>query len=526
MHANGMQAVGGRRATSGALRILVGLGIRPRLSRGSETASLWGGASARRLLSTLVVSVGLLGFGVPAASASSLPQAAFTSATAYTTAYSSTIAFDASTSSDTGSTISSYAWTFGDGQSGTGISPTHTYIADGLYDVTLTVTDALGFTSGITHFVTITITTQTAISSSVNPVLAGNPVTYTATVGPPPDGGTVAFTDNTNPIGGCGSQPVDTSTGLATCTVAGYATGGSHLIEATYSGDATYPGSTSVLTEQVNAAPTLSPTSLTFASQPVGTLSGPQQITLTNSAQPTPLQVSGVATTGANTDDFLVTEDTCTGTTLQAGSSCIIHVRYAPSAVGQSTATLQVLINVLLIPAVAATLTGTGTAPATGPPGPAGPQGPGGPAGSPGPTGAIGPAGPIGGVGPAGPSGPSGAIGPAGPIGRVGPAGPQGPAGPPGKVICRNNPIAVTACTLLFPAGTWTVSTTAMAADFTISRGHHIYAKGRVHIRRGAQAKLRLRPGTRLQPGRYVLTIITYTKHHKRTKLTEIIRVT
>ncbi|MCF6430603.1 PQQ-dependent sugar dehydrogenase [Leisingera sp. MMG026] len=38
----------------------------------------------------------------------------------------------------------SYAWDFGDGNSGTGAAPSHTYNADGLYDVTLTVTDELG----------------------------------------------------------------------------------------------------------------------------------------------------------------------------------------------------------------------------------------------------------------------------------------------------------------------------------------------------------------------------------------------
>lgn len=51
--------------------------------------------------------------------------------------------FDASGSSDdTG--ITSYAWTFGHGDPGSGVSSQHTYDADGIYDVTVTVTDALG----------------------------------------------------------------------------------------------------------------------------------------------------------------------------------------------------------------------------------------------------------------------------------------------------------------------------------------------------------------------------------------------
>jgi hypothetical protein len=40
-----------------------------------------------------------------------------------------------------------YAWDFGDGRRGSGATPTHTYAGDGMYAVTLTVTDSLGATS-------------------------------------------------------------------------------------------------------------------------------------------------------------------------------------------------------------------------------------------------------------------------------------------------------------------------------------------------------------------------------------------
>src|SRR5581483_1112016 len=47
-------------------------------------------------------------------------------------------------STDTGGTISSYAWNFGDNSSSTSASPSHTYAAAGTYTVTLTVTDSAG----------------------------------------------------------------------------------------------------------------------------------------------------------------------------------------------------------------------------------------------------------------------------------------------------------------------------------------------------------------------------------------------
>ncbi|MEQ1785490.1 MAG: PKD domain-containing protein [Acidimicrobiales bacterium] len=67
------------------------------------------------------------------------PIAGFTSSTNGLTA-----SFDASTSSDPGGSIVSYAWNFGDGTFGSGISPSHLYAAGGTYDVTLTVTDNAG----------------------------------------------------------------------------------------------------------------------------------------------------------------------------------------------------------------------------------------------------------------------------------------------------------------------------------------------------------------------------------------------
>ncbi|HEY7891734.1 MAG TPA: PKD domain-containing protein, partial [Solirubrobacteraceae bacterium] len=51
--------------------------------------------------------------------------------------------------------IASYSWDFGDGQSGSGSTPSHTYAAAGTYTVSMTATDTLGFTAHATHQVTV-----------------------------------------------------------------------------------------------------------------------------------------------------------------------------------------------------------------------------------------------------------------------------------------------------------------------------------------------------------------------------------
>jgi PKD repeat protein len=59
-------------------------------------------------------------------------------------------AFNGTGSTDPGGSISSYAWNFGDGTTGTGATPTHPYATAGTYNVTLTVTDNGGLTDSDT----------------------------------------------------------------------------------------------------------------------------------------------------------------------------------------------------------------------------------------------------------------------------------------------------------------------------------------------------------------------------------------
>jgi PKD repeat protein len=63
--------------------------------------------------------------------------------------------FDASGSSDSDGTIASYDWTFGDGGHGSVVGPSHTYSAEGIYGVILTVTDNEGATNAQIKNVTV-----------------------------------------------------------------------------------------------------------------------------------------------------------------------------------------------------------------------------------------------------------------------------------------------------------------------------------------------------------------------------------
>jgi serine protease len=67
-----------------------------------------------------------------------------------------TVNFNASGSSDPDGSIVSYAWNFGDGATGSGVTATHAYSSAGNYTVTLNVTDNGGLTGSDTALVTIT----------------------------------------------------------------------------------------------------------------------------------------------------------------------------------------------------------------------------------------------------------------------------------------------------------------------------------------------------------------------------------
>jgi hypothetical protein len=103
-------------------------------------------------------------------------------------------------------------------------------------------------------------------------------------------------------------------------------------------------------------AVSLSPTSLVFGNQNVGTVSPAKTVTLSNTGT-APLAITSIVNTG----DFKTT-NSC-GTSVAAGASCSISVTFAPTVTGTRSGTLTITDNATNSPQ-SVSLTGTGVAPA------------------------------------------------------------------------------------------------------------------------------------------------------------------
>lgn len=121
------------------------------------------------------------------------------------------------------------------------------------------------------------------------------------------------------------------------------------------------PQSVALTGAAVVAAPavTLSPTSLTFASQNIGSASSAQTVTLTNSGTAS-LSITSVAITGTNAGDYSET-NTC-GSSVAAGANCAISVIFNPTAAGTRTGSISIADNAIGSPQTVP-LSGTGASP-------------------------------------------------------------------------------------------------------------------------------------------------------------------
>jgi hypothetical protein len=97
------------------------------------------------------------------------------------------------------------------------------------------------------------VATTTTLSSSPDPSVVGEKVTYTAVVKPAPGGGTVAFIQDGALLRRCRAVPVATG-GAASCSVS-YGAPGGHVLQASFSGTAGFLASVSLPYSQTVARP-------------------------------------------------------------------------------------------------------------------------------------------------------------------------------------------------------------------------------------------------------------------------------
>ncbi|RWZ59707.1 PKD domain-containing protein [Labedella populi] len=167
--------------------------------------------------------------------------------------------FDASASSDADGTIASYAWNFGDGETATGATTTHTYGSAGDYLVTLTVTDNRGGTATTTRIVSATVPANQNPTASFTASGSGLTVSVDGSASNDPDGTIASYAWDFGDEG--------TATGATANHT--YAAAGDYTVTLTVTDDT---GATAQTTKSVTvAAPPVSSTIAADAFERTGT---------------------------------------------------------------------------------------------------------------------------------------------------------------------------------------------------------------------------------------------------------------
>lgn len=173
--------------------------------------------------------------------------------------------------------------------------------------------------------------TTTSVSSSADPAAVDTNVTYTATVSPVPDGGTMDFTDSLNDLSGCSAVPVDTTTGQASCSQT-YTGNETDDVTADYSGDTDYASSSGSTTETIGTGGSTTPIT------PSGSASTTYQVTVQVSSASVvfgqSLTVYGTVSPAPGGGDVTVSGIPGCGTLPVGSSGAFSCITKAPAASG------------------------------------------------------------------------------------------------------------------------------------------------------------------------------------------------
>lgn len=103
------------------------------------------------------------------------------------------VAFDASLSVDAENDPLSFSWDFGDGSTMTGLAPTHTYSAAGMYDVSLTVSDAKATSTIVKEVNVTTATVNLPPEANATHSISGLTIAVDASSSTDPNGDTLTY---------------------------------------------------------------------------------------------------------------------------------------------------------------------------------------------------------------------------------------------------------------------------------------------------------------------------------------------
>ena len=202
---------------------------------------------------------------------------------------------------------------------------------------------------GTTSTAQMVTVTNTAAAGADNLIVA-QPLTFTGA-----NPGDFAATGCTTPVAPAGGTCMISVTFTPTATGARSAT--LQIMD-----NATNSPQTIGVSGTGQAGPTATPSgTVTFPSQVVNTTSAPMNETLTNSGG-SPLGITNIMLTGGNAGDFAIFSNGC-GTSLAAGSNCVVALTFTPTATGMRSTSLQFTDNATGSPQ-SVTINGTG---ATGP---------------------------------------------------------------------------------------------------------------------------------------------------------------
>ena len=163
----------------------------------------------------------------------------------------SAVTLDGSASSDPDGDALTYAWNFGDGTTGTGAKPTHTYADNGNYVVTLTVTDPAGAESTTTTSVTVFNVAPAVAAFPGASILAHQGYAATGSFGDP---GADSWTATVDYGDGSGAQPLALD-GNGFSLSHTYHAAGTYTVTVTVTDDEGAPGTRTATVVVTNVAP-------------------------------------------------------------------------------------------------------------------------------------------------------------------------------------------------------------------------------------------------------------------------------